>query len=103
MTTGVWVLIITCAACCSLSVALWWMERKKKPMRSPTKEKCDVVPVYVTAAIRTRLDEADRWKELALALEQLHIHIANGTPVPDRLRVNIREWKHELGVGQWEG
>ena len=71
-------------------------------MRPATKEKCNVVPVYVTAAIRTRLDEADAWKSLALALEKLHIHIANKTPVPDILREIIRDRKFELGVGQWE-
>ena len=30
MTTGVWVILLSCAACCSLFVALWWMDRKNK-------------------------------------------------------------------------
>ncbi len=30
MTTGAWVLLLTCASFIALSIAVWWMERKKK-------------------------------------------------------------------------
>ncbi len=62
-----------------------------------------MTPVYVTSAIQAQLDTASQWKELALSLEQLHIHIANRTKVSEALRDKIRDLKYELKVGQWEG
>ncbi len=93
---------ISCVTFVSIWLFLWWDEKHEKKSEDETKVKCNVTPVYVTAAIREQLDQADTWKALALAMDTLHCHIANRTEVPERLRDNIREWKFELGVRQWE-